>query len=72
MALEYRAFVQYPGIVDKNHDRWTTWCNENVGLIEHDWWVQDVTDYWENNTACWYFRDQETADAFEFYVRLAK
>ena len=72
MPLEHRSFIQYKGLSDIDQSRWIEWCNMNVGLIEHDWWMQDVTDNWDGNTSCWYFKDKETADKFGFYVKLTR
>ena len=70
--MEHRVFINYKGLMDKDIKLWIKWCEMNVGSIEKDWWQQEVTDNWEGNTSCWYFRKQEDADKFCFYVNLAR
>lgn len=70
--MEHRVFINYNGLSDDDQPLWIKWCQINVGLIEKDWWQQEITDNWDNNTSCWYFKNKTDADKFNFYVNLAR
>ena len=68
--MDYRVFVTYNGLTCP---LWIdSYLKENFGVFEKDWWCQCVTDNWDCNTNCYYFRREGQADRFEFIARLAK
>ena len=68
--MDYRVFVTYEGL---SPPFWIEeYLKENFGTFGKEWWAQSVTDNWDNNTNCYYFKSKEQADKFEFIYRLAK
>ena len=67
--MEHRVFVTYDGLSPP------TWIDgylkDNFGTFGEEWWAQCVTDSWDNNTNCYYFKCKEQANKFEFIARLA-
>lgn len=68
--MDYRVFVTFEGL---SPPLWIEeYLKENFGTFGKEWWAQCVTDNWDNNTNCYYFKSKEQADKFEFIYRLAK
>lgn len=70
--MEHRVFITYNGLTDQDANRWVEWCTENLGVFGENWWQQEVTDNWEGNTSCWYFKTEQDAEKFNFFVNLAR
>ena len=70
--MEHRVFITYSGLSDPDQHRWIDWCNTNMGVFGETWWQQEVTDNWDGNTSCWYFKTEQDAERFNFYVNLSR
>ncbi len=71
--MEYRIFIRYNVQDSDDSVGWfELYLDENLSRKGDKWWCQDVTDYWDWNTRCYYFRDQETADKFKFIYKMTK
>ena len=68
--MDHRVFVTYDGL---NAPKWIDeYLKDNFGTLGEEWWAQCVTDRWDSNTNCYYFKSKGQADRFEFIARLAR
>tara|TARA_B110001454_G_scaffold218226_1_gene245654 strand:- start:959 stop:1192 length:234 start_codon:yes stop_codon:yes gene_type:complete len=71
--MEYRIFIHYNTQDMTDSVEWfEKYLKENLSNKGAKWWCQDVTDYWDYNTRCYYFRNQADADKFRFVYKMTR
>ena len=73
MGDNFRIFIHYSTENMTNSVDWfEKYLDENLSRKGDKWWCQDVTDYWDNNTRCYYFRTKKVAEKFRFVYKMSR
>ena len=66
--MNHRIFINYnPDNQADRVDWFEGYLKKEIGKKGNHWWSQDVTDYWGENTRCFYFMSATEKDKYKFY-----
>lgn len=71
--MKHRVLINYHlDDADQSVNWFEKYLEENLGKKGKAWWSQDVTDYWEWNTRCFYFTNKRKMRQCCMILRLSK
>ncbi len=71
--MKHRILVNYHmDEKDKSVDWFEKYLELNLGKKGKAWWSQDVTDYWEWNTRCFYFTNKRKMKQCCMILKMSK
>lgn len=71
--MNYRIFIDYNTHNQQERVDWfEDYLKKEIGRKGNGWWSQDVTDYFDDNTRCFYFIDEQEKDKYKFIYKMSR
>ncbi len=71
--MNHRIFINYnPDNQADRVDWFEGYLKKEIGKKGNHWWSQDVTDYWGENTRCFYFMSATEKDKYKFIYKMSR